>query len=268
MTELAEKLISETASSKFKFLLGRVKAEKQLPSDSKQQLISKRCIQQSLLQSEHIADHRIAKYLRFVNLDEKFLQHCLDLVEFRAANSLSMICSPAVPCNVAVNLRSSKQVFYDNHLEPHQNMRRNRSDLGNFVVHCPSATQSGQWILKTVDENECGKNVLNDSLLCHLGTLGSNVMGRVGLIDVKGTKDSGFMSFPSRPSLRSLQKPETGTLYVENPRSGLKSLNKRIFAISNGVSTSSDQSLSSSATFSQGTLQHEWKNGVPYLSTR
>ncbi|PIA39985.1 hypothetical protein AQUCO_02500008v1 [Aquilegia coerulea] len=263
---LEEDSNSESTASKLKSFLGRVQ-EKELTSDSQRQLICKSCRKGSCLQRVHAKDPPIPKYMRFVSLNEKYLQYCLDLVEQRAANSVLTVCTPAIPCNISVNLISSKKdVLFDNKMEVYRYIRRNTNDLGNFVIQCPSSTGTGQWIASIIDRNQSVRNILNKPLIHHLGAFDSKVnIERVGLIDVKGTKDTGSMnSFALRLGSSSPKKLETETVCSGNQKDESKSLNKQLFSISNFKSMSSNKSsTASSANFLQGTLHYKLENGNP-----
>lgn len=219
------------------------------------------------LQGVHPTDVRIPRYMQFASLSENYLQYCLDLLEFRVANSLKIVCSPTVPCKISVNLLSPKKNgMSDNKLEPCQHLRRNTSDLGSFVIQCPSLTRKGQWTLSTVDRNQTVRKILDDPLL-HLGALGGIInISRVGLIDIKGSEGSHIMNFPSRLSVVSEKKLKIEAENVKGTKHGSKSLHKRIFSFSNAKSIGSGKSSSSSSVTSfQGMLHCKWENGVPYF---
>ncbi|KAF5178492.1 Dna ligase b [Thalictrum thalictroides] len=256
----------DITASKLKRMLGSVQ-EKELASDSQQQLICKSCRKGSCLLGVHAKYPLIPKYMHFVSLNEKYLQYCLDLVEYRAPNSVLTVCTPAIPCSISVNLISSKKdVMFDNKMEVCRHIRRNTNDSGNFVIQCPSSTGTGQWIATIIDRKQSVRNILNKPLLHHLGAFDSMVnIERVGLIDVKGTNDTGSMnSFALRLGGSSPKKLETETVCSGNQKDGSKSFNKQLFSISNAKSMSLNKSsTASSPNFLQGMLHYKWENGSP-----
>lgn len=258
---LEEYRTSEKTANESTYLHG-MQVEKALASDSKQQLTGKGRIQDLLLQEVHPTDLGIPKYMQFANLSENYLQYCLDLLEFRVANSLRIDCGSTVPYKISVNLLSSKKNgMFDSKLESSQHLRRNTSDLGPFVIQCPTSTSNRQWIPSTDDRNQSVRKFL-DAPLLHLGALGGIInISRVGLIDVKGLKGSSSMNFPSRLSISSAKKLEIEAANMKDPKHGSKPLNRRLFSFSSANSIGSDQP--SSVNSFQGTLHCKWDNGLP-----
>ncbi|KAL5712025.1 hypothetical protein ACHQM5_014235 [Ranunculus cassubicifolius] len=238
--------------------------EKELDSDSQQE------IEVSFPLGLHATDLRIPKCMHFTSFSESYLQYCLDLAEVRAANSSSSACSLPVPCNISVSLKSSEyDGSFDSILEPRQHISKSTSDLGPFIIQCPSSTRSGQWIVSTVEGNQSARSIMNDPLL-HLSALNTFMnIAEVGLVDVKRTQENSRMSIPSRFSVSLPKKLETETSNFGNQKYGPKSLTEQPFTISEANSIGSYQSfapsLSSPGTYSQGILRCEFETGVPYF---
>ncbi|OVA02326.1 Protein of unknown function DUF3527 [Macleaya cordata] len=265
----------EISEMKLKRLLGIVKPEQMLTSNDVKQLNSGESNQESFLQRrQHGLDVRIPKAMRFISFDEKYLQRCLDFLEFRQSNSVILYSLPT-QCNISMNSKSSKMKILFDRIEPSRNSRRNTNDLGSFAIQCPLASGTGnvvigpaaQWIMGTVDGKEKASSISMSPLFRHFGSPDNNMnLGRLGSVDVKATKYSEFRSSPSAPSFSSPQKLETETAALGNQTYGSAPLHKRFISISSTNSTCSNQVFSSaSTTVSQGMLHWIWKSGIPHF---
>ncbi|KAF8369432.1 hypothetical protein HHK36_032556 [Tetracentron sinense] len=268
--EFGEDSSLEVTESRSGRSIGRVKSGQMLAREVKQSQTTENCIEGSLLESCHGTDLRISKHM--VSLDEKYLRHYLNSLLVRASSSLSIDCCPTAPCNISVNMRSSKMDILFDILRPSKNRRKNRYDLGMFVIECPSAAGTrnvvispvGQWIVGSITRNNNVRNILKNSLFRHLGTLDSNVnLGGMRLTDAKGAKCPEFSSSSSGDS--SSQKLKKETVSLGNQRCGSKAVHERLVSISSTNSTCSDQCSFECASVSQGMLHCTWKCGIPYF---
>ncbi|XP_010262438.1 PREDICTED: uncharacterized protein LOC104600962 [Nelumbo nucifera] len=274
------KLVVENSNSEFtepnhKRSLERLKPDQMLTSGIKQSHTGERCIHESFFQSQLSTDVKILKQMHFGSLKEIHVRHGLDFADVRESKPLSVACHSVPPCNIAVNLSSSKMEILFDALSPVKSTRRNGSDWGSFIIECPSAAEQGnlvissvgQWIVGAISGNTKISGILKSPLLYNLGALNHDInLEKVGSTGVKGKKYSGFMRSPSRLSINLSQNLERGVVLHGNEKYESGAIHKTPESVSCSNSACSNQSSPSTcSTLSQGRLHCIWKNGVPYF---
>lgn len=264
------------SASKLKVVLERVTQNQTLTSETKQQRISQRCLQETHLQNQCISELRIPKCMSFLSLRENLAQHQLDLLEIRASDSLSIFCrvASATPVNVPLNLRSSKfEILFDS-LKSHRRTR-STSDLGMLFAESALAAVPGnvilspvrQWFAGATDRKNEARNLTKTPLVRHLSALDGNMsLGKGKSSGAKGSKCSELIHSPLGKSISSPQKQVREVTPPRRVRYGSEVPDKTLVSFSSTNSTSSYPSTSSfSGAASTGLLHCVWKDGLPHF---
>ncbi|XP_077227108.1 uncharacterized protein LOC143860396 isoform X2 [Tasmannia lanceolata] len=256
-------------------VLEEVGQEQQLTLGIKQQRPHPSCIEESYLPNQCVRGLRIPNYMSFVSLHESHVQRCLDLVEARASNSLSLICNTTSLFNIPVNLRSSKREFLFDSIKTRRRRTQSTSDLSKFAVECTSATGPGNVIISPVaighrifnstERSEKVRSLLRSPLSCHLGSVDTNrSLGKVMSAAVKDIKGSELVNSPPRLQISFPQKPVGDNMPIQKQRYPPEASDKMLVSCLSTNSTSSYQSSSSSCSPAfKGFLHCTWKGGTP-----
>ncbi|KAG6668557.1 hypothetical protein CIPAW_01G178800 [Carya illinoinensis] len=256
--ELSREDCLEFSESKSKELVRRINSPHAIILNVKQPQLCTGCnLHNCVLES------RIPKHM--VSVDEKYLRHCLELININA--------SKAALCNGSTNLRSLKMGILSDSLNPAKIRSQDANDTASFIFECPwdsgaggvVVSPAGQWIVGTIMGSKSMMNILKSPLFHHFGALdGNDNVRRSNLNDVKGSICYNIVESPS--GLSSPQKLKTEPLVTGSHKRGSDSVNKRLVPMSSTIPTCSDQpSSSASACVSQGMLQCTWKGGLPHF---
>lgn len=264
------------SGSKLKVVLERLKQDKPLTSENKQQRVDQRCFQERSHQNQCVTELGIPKCMSSVSPHENLAQHGLGLLEIRASDSVSIFCrvASATPLNFPLNLRSSKlEILFDS-LKSHRRTR-STSDLGVLFTESVLAagpgnvifSPVGQWFTDAIDRNNTGRNLMKTPLIRHLSALDGNM--NLGKAKSSGVKDSRCSELIRSPLGKSISSPQNQVKEIRLPRRlryGSEITDKTLFSLSSTNSTSSYQSTSSfGGAASTGLLHCIWKDGLPYF---
>ncbi|KAJ4827969.1 hypothetical protein Tsubulata_009501 [Turnera subulata] len=230
---------------------------------------SKSCVEDSLLQSVHVLENLIPKYM--VTVDEKYLRSCLEVIQLSASR-------PA-PCNVSLNRGGGDTGLLSESFGLAKFVGGSNFDLPRFEFDSslPAGNGSmvinpaGEWIVGSIMGSKSMMNILKSPLLQQHGAYdGDSNFEKGSFSDVKGSGGYSFMSSPGGLSDYSLPMLDKGAQTLGEKQQGSQKLHERLISTSSTNSTCSDHSFSSSssvsATVTQGMLQCSWKGGKPHFT--
>lgn len=205
-------------------LVRRADPEHGLIIKVKKEDISKSCFIQDLF-----FQYRIPKHI--VSIDEKFLRHCLNMINVRAYQ--------VSPCSISLNFNSSEMGIL--------------SECSNFPTKIPR--QSTCDLTKNIIITPC-------PLFCHLGALDSDIKSKnASLLDVKGSFCSDLISSTINSPQKKIEREMLG--YV-NQIEELSDEPKSTNSLCSDQSTSCSSS-SSFASVSQGMIQCTFSGKDPHF---
>ncbi|KAF5465861.1 hypothetical protein F2P56_015829 [Juglans regia] len=258
--ELSREDSLEFSESKSKELVRRINSPHAIILNVKQPQLCTGCNLRNC-----VLERRIPKHM--VSVDEKYLRHCLELININA--------SKAARCNGSTNLRSLKMGILSDSLNPAKIRSRDTYDSASFIFECPLdsgaggvvVSPAGQWIVGTIMGSKSMMNILKSPLFHPFGALdGNDNFRRSNLNDVRRSVCYDIVESPSGLSISSPQKLKKESPVTGSHKSGSDSVNKRLVSMSSTISTCPDQpSSSASASVSQGMLQCVWKGGLPHF---
>ncbi|KAL5996909.1 hypothetical protein ACLOJK_007832 [Asimina triloba] len=259
-------------ASKLRMILERAIME-QLIYKVKQPRTNQRCLMESGLQNHHGGKCQNSKYSSLVRLDENFVRCCLDLMEVKASDPLSIICRTS-PYNIPVGIGSSKLEFLLSSFKPHRRRSRSTSDLGNFVFESAlGAGQEnliigpvGQWAIDRMIGNNKISSPWRSPFVRHLGAVDSNSSLGGEFFGLHDMKCSESIKSHSLQSVSSPKKQISETIGRGREKYGPNRSNKMTISCTSSSSTSSYQSMpSTGSTASVGLLHCKWESGLPHF---
>ncbi|XP_057478993.1 uncharacterized protein LOC130766278 [Actinidia eriantha] len=221
------------------------------------------CIQESFIRHIRGLGTGVPKHI--INLEEKYLRRCLELIYLSASKGVSY--------NTPRNLGSSNMGILSDSLSSLKIGTTYACDLAKFVPECPLGSGAGnclnspaeEWIVGSISGSKSIINILKSPLLRQFGVMESEInFARTNLIDTTKWVGSDFMSSPGCFSISSSRNLEKKPVIFENDISSER-VHKRLGSVSSTNSTLSEHSSSSVSTdVIQGMLQCTWKAGFPH----
>ncbi|KAL5990348.1 hypothetical protein ACLOJK_011248 [Asimina triloba] len=219
--------------------------------------------------SVHNKLHKETRIPKCANLDEVLMQHCLNLVEAGASESLSIIYRSATSVTESGNFGSSDTDVKLGSFQPR--MRKRMADLNNFPFECTCTicsrseiTKLVQWIFNTIEGKEKVRNLLKSQLVRRLGDMD----GKARLSRMKSVSErerTEFITFLSDMSVYSPGKSVVENSPIGKQRHVSNITDKMLAPCSSTNSTSSFESTFASDTTFKGLIHFTWKRGTPHF---